>query len=95
MTNLGRWKRRIAYCPDCARCNRVSEGILHAIRDCKWAREVWEVLIPPDLEAEFFYEDLEPWVSWLLEGGGVSGNNERWVEKVFVTCRWKWVWRNE
>lgn len=34
LTNMERWRRRLTGCADCARCGEMSEGVLHAIRDC-------------------------------------------------------------
>lgn len=60
LTNLKRWKRRLTDCPDCARCNRESKDVLHAVKDCNWAREVWECLILSELLWEFFSLELGP-----------------------------------
>lgn len=54
LTNLERWKRRMAANPLCGRCYQEDEGVLHAIRDCAVAKEVWKCLIEPKLAPEFF-----------------------------------------
>lgn len=40
MTNLERWKRRMAANPLCIRCAEAEESSLQAIRDCVFAKEV-------------------------------------------------------
>lgn len=50
LTNMEQRKRRLSDCPDCDKCCEVIEDVQHALRDCIWAREVWEVLIPEELK---------------------------------------------
>lgn len=58
LTNLERWKKRLTDCPDCSRCCQATEDVQHTIRDCAWAREVWEVIIPQELKGEFISLEL-------------------------------------
>lgn len=46
LTNNERWRRRLSVIQECGRCHQVAKDVMHAIRDCLWAREVWEILIP-------------------------------------------------
>lgn len=74
LTNLERWRRKMASCSLCERCSRAEEGVLHTIRDCKPAKEVWESLIPPDLVNDFF-------PAWFEGMSTLAAENGRWEER--------------
>lgn len=38
---------------DCERCWADREDAIHAIKDCRRAKEVWEMLVPPAIAMEF------------------------------------------
>lgn len=69
LTNKKRWRKWLTYNADCPRCNQGEESVLHVIRDCKWAREVWPCLIPAELKDEFFSMELRPWLMWVVKKG--------------------------
>lgn len=41
LTNFSRWRRKMAMTPTCFLCGDAAEDTLHAIRDCRAAKEVW------------------------------------------------------
>ncbi|KAK8596635.1 hypothetical protein V6N12_065118 [Hibiscus sabdariffa] len=41
MTNLERCRRTIGHHPSCMTCDAHDESTLHVLRDCKFARELW------------------------------------------------------
>lgn len=94
LTNYERWKRRITDVPDCRRCNGHKEDGLHAIKDCKYARDVCNALIPPDSSNWFFSLDLEKWLDKLLRLSHVAREENRWTQKMIITCWWQQRWRN-
>jgi len=62
MTNEIRYKRHRSGSPNCHCGSGDIETILHVLRDCKWAREVWlKVLNPCDTDG-FFAVDLHVWL---------------------------------
>ena len=46
MTNTHRVKRGLADDPTFKGCLQEEEDTLHILRDCKYAREVWNQLVP-------------------------------------------------
>ena len=36
-------KRKISVKPQCPRCKQEEETVIHAIRDCEYAREAWRL----------------------------------------------------
>ncbi|KAE8690784.1 hypothetical protein F3Y22_tig00110893pilonHSYRG00506 [Hibiscus syriacus] len=51
MTNFERSKRMLTDNPSCPACNCPSETILHVLRDCPYARMVWDWFIPSSIAA--------------------------------------------
>lgn len=88
LTNLERWKRRMTGCADYSRCSQMTKDVLHAVRDCRWVREVWHYLIPPEFYTVFFSLDLEDWVLSVLRRGKIPRGDRRWPEKIMAACWW-------
>lgn len=76
------------------RCGEADDGILHAIRDCRTAKEVWERLLPSDLASEFFLLDPKGWVLWMLRKGSTRMGTPQWSEKIVMMCLLQCRWRN-
>lgn len=56
ITNEIRYKRHMNGSPNCRYGSGDIETILHVLRDCKWAREVWlKILNPCDTDKFFCY----------------------------------------
>lgn len=68
---------------------------MHAIWDCRFAKEVCECLIPPDLVNEFFSLDLSGWVHWLLRIGFARREIPRWPGRMIMVFWLQWKWRND
>lgn len=77
---------------ECERCQQAIEDVVHAIRDCPWAREIWELLIPSCLHCQFFSLELECWMdierARLSQGRNALGGDDH-------DCLHQWQWRNE
>ncbi|CAN1122765.1 Putative ribonuclease H protein At1g65750 [Linum perenne] len=58
-------RRHMAANGDCSRCPGVKEDTLHAIQDCKLAKQVWQGFIQQTDSASFFTDDFH---NWLLKG---------------------------
>ena len=48
--------------PSCPLCHQYPESILHLLRDCPIASNVWHNLNPPSLTSTFFSQDLHSWL---------------------------------
>lgn len=57
MTNQFRLERDISSCGDCSCCPGILEDILHVLRDCHKAVEVWRRIVPPSFHTIFFSEN--------------------------------------
>lgn len=94
MTNMERWRRRIASDAYCARCQTEPEDVMHALRDCPRAREVWGSLGWNDQQHEFFSLGLRDWVMWALKSSESSEGLMCGAGKLMTVCWWLWRWRN-
>ncbi|MBA0552336.1 hypothetical protein Golob_023157 [Gossypium lobatum] len=81
LTNMDRVRRGIGHNSLCEICGHISKDVLHAIRDCPAARDIWNHLIPTDNINLF---------SFL----GVSGSNINtikvsfsWAKQFMMTAR--------
>lgn len=74
LTNFGRWKRGMADTSDCHRRNDRREDVLHAVRDCPKAKEVWKLIVSHKLRESFFEWDLHIW----LEKNMCFSDERRW-----------------
>ena len=43
----------------CAHFNEEAEDVLHILRDCEYARELWTSLLKPQYYAAFFWSSFE------------------------------------
>ncbi|KAL8140686.1 hypothetical protein V2J09_006707 [Rumex salicifolius] len=44
LTNLERYRSHMADTIECYACSQEEENLPHLLRDCKWAKPVWEEL---------------------------------------------------
>lgn len=95
LTNLERWKRRLTDCLDCWRCYQGIEDLLHTVRGCTRASQIWNVLIPENLKCDFFSLVMYNlgWCWW--SEGDEEKQRTRCAEKALTFCWWQWRWRNE
>lgn len=88
--------------PGCGSCQADKEDVIHAIRDCKTTREVWELVIPPDLATNFCTLDTKEWLVFLVEEEQWLGSR-RWVvgedgARLLVTLvmeKWRVIQKDE
>ncbi|PPD77794.1 hypothetical protein GOBAR_DD25275 [Gossypium barbadense] len=64
-------------------CSRYGEGvesILHILRDCLFARGLWNSIVPNRTKDRFFSLPLQEWVLWnLLTAGRFDIGNDTWI----------------
>ncbi|KAK4274538.1 hypothetical protein QN277_017742 [Acacia crassicarpa] len=86
------WLQTSALC-EC--CNSGVEDILHILRDCMYAKPMWESLIKPRYYLSFFSLNLRDWLSLNLNHQIGRGWNGNW-SLFFGVAIWKfWDWRNK
>jgi ribonuclease HI len=79
----------------CAFCGDVEETILHVMRDCPRAKDIWNCVIPVRDRASFFMSEFHHWLdlnfrnSWSWNGVG------SWSEFWALCCHCLWTWRNK
>ncbi|XP_061347266.1 uncharacterized protein LOC133292825 [Gastrolobium bilobum] len=78
----------------CPICREESETLLHAIRDCHEAKSVWSHFVPSDKFANFFFGDVDHWLSVNMDMDK-HGITNGWRNLFFVICWKNWKWRNE
>lgn len=58
------WERQIVESPECERYGEAMEMGLHAIRDCRLTRKMWELILP-DRQWKEFWDTHSP-KKWIL-----------------------------
>ncbi|KAK4270818.1 hypothetical protein QN277_019587 [Acacia crassicarpa] len=89
------WRHSWAHCSDlCDFCGVEAESILHVLRDCQYAKQMWMQLIKPTYVAAFFSAGLRDWMAMNLKGRMRNDMGSSW-NLVFGVAIWKlWGWRN-
>lgn len=87
-TNEVRWKRNLVLNGDCEACVGELETVLHTLRECKEASELWYALLLSHLLSEFFSLSLGEWVIWNLEGKEMRGFTRNWSARMAICCWW-------
>lgn len=78
----------------CERCGEEEESAIHAIWDCKMAKEIWDRLIPPELLMGFFELGMKDWLSWIWQKGAELSARRRWAERILSVTYLQWRGRN-
>ncbi|KAK2417953.1 hypothetical protein QL285_040194 [Trifolium repens] len=81
--------------PFCARCIQFEESVIHVIRDCLIAVEVWRHLVSSQERGNFFVVSRQDWITMNLNNqfGKAYGND--WTAIWATTCYLLWQWRNK
>ncbi|KAK4476678.1 hypothetical protein RD792_015838 [Penstemon davidsonii] len=95
VTNALRKKRKLTDSDLCPRCHSFEETIIHTLRDCTWAKRIWEFLITPTQFLSFM--NLPP-SSWLHDNlTGMSFNNIIYPniswDRLFAATVWA-IWKS-
>ncbi|GMI72547.1 hypothetical protein like AT5G42905 [Hibiscus trionum] len=62
MTNAERYRRHITVDNSCHGCDTMVEDIMHVLRDCPAARDVWNHVLQANAARRFFAMGFEDWV---------------------------------
>ncbi|MBA0634263.1 hypothetical protein Godav_029951 [Gossypium davidsonii] len=62
LTNLESVYRGFGNNSVCGVCGHNSKDVVHAIRDCTLARNIWNLLIPTDRHDRFYSDNLQDWL---------------------------------
>lgn len=74
VTNLFRFSRGISSSSGCPMCGSGEESMLHLLRDCVVAKQVWSIISPNLVPSFFTATDLTGWLdSNLKDIGQVRG----------------------
>ncbi|CAN1175299.1 Putative ribonuclease H protein At1g65750 [Linum perenne] len=86
MTNTGRKRRNLTNDDSCSLCLNQPESVLHVLRDCEAAREVWKHFHQFDTSSVKWTLGLQDWLCFFLksEGGLLFG----------AVCWFLWKARN-
>ncbi|KAL4295600.1 hypothetical protein GQ457_12G010160 [Hibiscus cannabinus] len=96
MTNLERCNRHISYSSLCPLCSGADESIIHVLRDCRAASEVWELILPSTLSLSFAQPDLLTWIENNLRSGMIHTEWDIPWSFIFVSTIWQlWKSRND
>lgn len=76
----------------CNSYGNSNETILHALRDYKYAKEVWENRVPLSIVHEFFTDDFHKWISVNLMEDTPRATN--WCLYWVIGCHAIWEWKN-
>ncbi|CAA0819938.1 Unknown protein [Striga hermonthica] len=72
-TNSERFRRHVAPSPGCALCGGPEESLLHALRDCDGANQIWRSFVPGGDFSTFCSMSLEDWLISHLSALGLYG----------------------
>ncbi|KAE8707694.1 hypothetical protein F3Y22_tig00110377pilonHSYRG00094 [Hibiscus syriacus] len=76
--------RSIGHDPLRLLCHDLQELIVHVIRDCRFAKEVW-TLLNPFIIADFYQCNLEDWISTYLSSSLIATQLEIPWNSIFIS----------
>ncbi|CAA0843105.1 Polynucleotidyl transferase- ribonuclease H-like superfamily protein [Striga hermonthica] len=89
MTNSERFRRHFVSSPTCELCGSAPETLLHTLRDCPKATQIWRTLIPGNMLPAFFSLDLVQWLGYNL--CSVAANEMVEWSSFFGVTMWR-IW---
>ncbi|CAN1831409.1 Putative ribonuclease H protein At1g65750 [Linum perenne] len=87
LTNSERRRRHMANDSSCSLCNHPEENLIHILRECPFANDVWKSLDESFLLAPIWSDPIEDWLDFLLK------DDRRML--FGVACWLLWKVRNE
>lgn len=78
--------RGMADSAQCQLCEGLVENIMHVVRDCPCAKEVWNVLHPQGRVSQFFELTCRDWLLQNLMCHEIEGESIGWAHKMAITC---------
>ncbi|RYR17534.1 hypothetical protein Ahy_B03g062245 [Arachis hypogaea] len=88
-TNSERRRRHLTNDDSCPRCQCQEESAIHVLRDCPYAKSIWQRLNPPNGTNFFFNTDLNEWLFQNLMA------NNSWNCLFGVALSSIWYFRNK
>jgi hypothetical protein len=79
----------------CPYCGDAEETIIHVLRYCPLAKDIWLTLIPLKHKREFFMSELDNWMHFNLTNSIVWNCRVDWKDYWVVACHALWSWRNK
>lgn len=80
--------------PNCPGYGGMQESVLHAIKNCPLATQIWIPLIPSSNSRNFFDLNLSDWVKENLSHSFGFCDQEYWSYIFATACYLIWQWRN-
>jgi hypothetical protein len=79
----------------CGYCGDVEETILHIMRDCPKAKELWAGAVTIPDRGRFFSGDLNHWISVNMNNAIQWTGRGAWCDFWATSCHCLWTWRNK
>ena len=95
LTNTERARRHMCDSTTCNHCHMEPETVLHVLRDCRYATQVWMGLVSPDRWSEFFSLPVQEWLYSNLTNNLSFDLSMEWSLIFGVACWLLWQWRNK
>ncbi|CAL8995128.1 unnamed protein product [Prunus brigantina] len=83
LTNEQRARRQLTSDPSCSVCDGFSESIVHLLRDCPRANEVWRAVGLPSKVSALSHADVKPWLIGNLGAKAFWGAGIPWHTCVY------------
>jgi hypothetical protein len=94
LTNSLKSKMRLCHAM-CDFCGDVEETILHVLRDCPRAREIWSCVITTNDRANFYMSEANHWIELNLHNTMHWNGEGSWSDFWVMCCHCIWSWRNK
>lgn len=94
MTNATRFERGVSGTAHCLRCHQQDESIMHVLRDCDGAIELWEKIVDPNKWHSFASLGLHPWLELNLGNTDVGSGSFNWPIVFGTMVHMPWIDRN-
>ncbi|GAU39340.1 hypothetical protein TSUD_60910 [Trifolium subterraneum] len=91
LTNYRRNKWGNGIAPTCPICGNADETIIHVLRDCSYANQLWIELAASNHITNFFSLSCMEWIFDNME----KAHDREWKTIFMITCWHLWMWRNK
>ncbi|KAA3472023.1 reverse transcriptase [Gossypium australe] len=93
LTISERVRRGISHSSSCPTCGHSVEDLMHVLRDCPTAKEVWMLVLPNQLQQRFFSTSFLDWLILnLCFHESLQGSGTTW-SCLFGLIAWR-IWKN-
>jgi ribonuclease HI len=95
LTNYRRSRWGSGISPTCPACGNADETVIHVLRDCVQATQIWFRLVASNHITNFFSLNCRDWIFNNLDIKMTGANKNEWQNIFMVTCWHLWTWRNK